>query len=450
MLSKIIADFVLNPAPFTDNALYLAKRSILDSWGAMVIGADTKVVKMAENVLSKGGSCTVIGNGHKVSERDAAFINGISGHELELDDTSSSNLGHPTIAVLPPLLAVAEAEGLSGKRLLEAFLIATEVECKIGRIIAKKLHEKGWHCSSITGVIGVAAGCAYLMELDENQITNAIGIAASMASGVRENFGTHTKSIHIGKCAEDGLRAAIMAKEGFTASKEALEAKEGFIYEYAGIRAEGDEFEQILLSMGKDWDICSPGFTLKRWPSCSSSHRPLDAVIDLIEEHNIKAEDIERIDLNLGISALRELVTPYPKDGEEAKFSVGFQTGLYLTGLDNMPYNYNEETILKPEVQNIIKRTFMNEEEKYNNLPSDMGVGPADVKILLKDNTLYEKTRDFPIGHLTDPISDEGLKEKYMTCVKNILGKEKSESLYEKLIELEKILDVREIIELSY
>ena len=363
-LSEKIARFVASPPPFTEKAVNLAVRSMIDTMGAMVIGSDTSAVKMAEKMAPLEGNCTVIGNGRKVPARDAAFINGISGHELELDDTSSSNLGHPTAAVLPSLLAAGEDRGCSGRKLIEAFLIATEAECKIGRICARKLHEKGWHASSVTGVIGAAAGSAYILGLNEERTRNAIGIAASMASGVRENFGTLTKSIHIGKTAEDGLRAALLAEGGFTSSKAALEGKEGYIFEYAGIRDEERKFDAIIDSMGHDWDICSPGFTLKRYPSCSSTHRPVDALIDIINENDIKADEVERIDIGLSEAALRELVAPYPKDGEEAKFSVGFQTALYLHGMENMPYNYTEEVIREDKILNIIQRTFMHEETK--------------------------------------------------------------------------------------
>ncbi|MGN0735591.1 MAG: MmgE/PrpD family protein [Anaerovoracaceae bacterium] len=449
-LSEKIAHFVINPAPFTDKAVYLAVRSIIDTMGAMVIGSSTSAVEMAEETVPQGGNCTVIGNGRKVLNRDAAFINGISGHELELDDTSSSNLGHPTVAVLPSLLAIGEERGCSGRKLIEAFLVATEVECKIGRICARKLHEKGWHASSITGVIGAAAGSAYVMELDEEKTRNAIGIAASMASGVRDNFGTLTKSIHIGKTAEDGLRAALLAEKGFTSSSTALEGKEGYIFEYAGIRDKSGEFDEIIDSMGHDWDICSPGFTLKRYPSCSSTHRPVDALIDLIDENNIKADDVERIDVGLSESALRELVTPYPKDGEEAKFSVGFQTALHLAGMENMPYNYVAEVIAEIDIQNIIRRTFMYEEEKYNNLPSDMGVGPAFVTIRLRDGRTFSKERKFPVGHLTDPISDEDLKAKFFTCANPILGETKSEKLYENLLNLNGVSNIKETIFMTY
>ena len=159
-LQRMIARFVAEPAPFTQQALYLARRSILDTMGAMIAGSETAAVRQALTV-TEDGCCTVSGRSEKLCGRDAAFVNGISGHELELDDTSSSNLGHPTVAVLPALLAIGEEAGCSGRLLLEGFLIATEVTCKLGRICAKRLHAKGWHCSSVTAGIGAAAGCAY-------------------------------------------------------------------------------------------------------------------------------------------------------------------------------------------------------------------------------------------------------------------------------------------------
>ena len=384
-ISTIIAEFAAEPAEFTEEAIYLAKRSILDTFGAMITGVDTSAVKMA--LVSSGeGNCTLIGgSGEKLTPRDAAFVNGISGHELELDDTSSSNLGHPTAAVLPTVLAVAETEGLSGKKLIEAFLIATEVECKIGRIMAKRLHKRGWHCSSITGVLGAAAGAAYLMGLTREQTVNAIGIAASMASGVRENFGTLTKSVHIGKTAEDGLRAAILARDGFTSSEIALEGKEGYIFEYSGLRDEDGSFEKIMNTMGRDWDICDPGFTIKRWPSCSSCHRPYDAFLDIAGENEFTLSDVEKIEMGLSAASLRELITPDPKDGEEAKFSVGFQIGLYMEGIPNVPANYTKEIIFRPEIQEAIKKSSMYEIDEYNNLPSEAGNGPARVTVTLKN-----------------------------------------------------------------
>lgn len=448
-LSKILSDFVANREDFSDEAVRLAKKSIIDSMGAMITGSKTALAEKAEYMAGRDGSATIVGFGDGYTAKDAAFVNGISGHELELDDTSSSNLGHPTIAVLPALLAVGEETEASGKKILQSFLLATEIECKIGRICAKYLHERGWHASSITGVIGAAAGCGFLLGQPAEKISDSIGIAASMASGIRENFGTATKSIHIGKTAQDGVHSAQLSDAGFNASPSALDGKEGYLFEYSAHRFEefGKDFASTL---GNDWDICSPGFAIKRYPSCSSSHRAVDGLTELIEKHHLKAEDISRITAGLSKPALRELVTPYPENGEEAKFSIGFQTALYLNGIENMPENYTKDIIFKPEIQSLINKTSMYNKEEYDDLPSDMGVGPAFVSIETTDGRIFSKEQIYPVGHLTNPMSDEQIYEKYMKCSRHVIGTENAEVLYEMLFSLEKVRNIREIMKLSY
>lgn len=449
-LSYLIADFIVNPPSFTSEAIYLAKRSILDTIGAMIIGSETETFRMACLAHDILGNCTVLGKGQIAIPGHAAFLNGISGHELELDDTSSSNLGHPSVSVLPALLALCEELHCKGEELLKSYLISTEVTCKIGKICAKQLHEKGWHASSITGVLGAAAGCAYLRNLDREGCAHAIGIAASMASGIRENFGTSTKSMHIGKCAEDGYRAATLAAKGFSSSEISLEGNEGYLYEYAGIRDSMSYSRKIIKSLGKDWDIVYPGFTIKRHPSCSSSHRAVDALMELIQENGITMASIDFINIGLSKTSLRELVCPYPENGDEAKFSIGFQIALFLAGLENHPNNYNKSIIRKPEIQNIIYRTRMYEEEKYNDLPSEKGSGPAHVTIVTKDRKEFSKEREFPIGHKSDPISEKELKDKFLRCVLGVLGDEKARKLYEKLYRLETIEDIQLFLRYTY
>ena len=448
-LSKILADFVADRDDFSEQARYLAKRSIIDSTGAMIAGCRTHCAENAFRLACRGGNATIVGFGRGYIPRDAAFVNGIAGHELELDDTASSNLGHPTIAVLPSVLALGEENECSGEKVLKAFILATEVECKIGRICAKYLHERGWHASSITGVIGAAAGSGYILGQDAEKLMHTIGIAASMASGVRENFGTATKSIHIGKTASDGVYAAQLADAGFDSSPSALDGKEGYLFEYSTKRFEefGDDFAKTL---GNDWDVCSPGFAIKRYPSCSSTHRAVDGLVDIINENGIKAADIKSITCGLSKPAMRELVTPYPKNGEEAKFSIGFQIALYLNGVENMPNNYTEEVIFRPEIQDIINKTSMYNKEDYDDLPSDMGVGPAFDTIETVDGRVLTKEQVFPVGHLTNPMSDEELFQKYMKCTDGNLPRDKAEKIHEMLSDMEKVDDIRKIMELMY
>ena len=357
-LSEAFAHFIQHPVPLGEEEVYLCTRSILDTVGAMVLGSRTGVVEKAARVIPRAGKATLAGIGGGFSARDAAFLNGISGHELELDDTSSSNLGHPTVAVLPALLALGEELNSPGEELIRAFAVATEVECKLGRLCAHALHERGWHASSVTGIVGAAAGAAYLLKLKEKELVNCLGIAASMAAGVRENFGTDTKSLHIGKAAADGLLAACLAREGCTASSSALDGREGYLYEYSGLRFDpfGSDWYKTL---GNRYDVCTPGFAIKQYPSCSSTHRAVDAFVDLAQVHHFQPEDIASIRVELSAAALRELVTPEPRTGDEAKFSVGFQVALYLSGLDNMPDNYTEKIIFRPDIQRIDRKSVV-------------------------------------------------------------------------------------------
>lgn len=269
-LSEAFAHFIQHPVPLGEEEVYLCTRSILDTVGAMVLGSRTGVVEKAARVIPRAGKATLAGIGGGFSARDAAFLNGISGHELELDDTSSSNLGHPTVAVLPALLALGEELNSPGEELIRAFAVATEVECKLGRLCAHALHERGWHASSVTGIVGAAAGAAYLLKLKEKELVNCLGIAASMAAGVRENFGTDTsRSYRQGGCG--WTSGGLSGREGCTASSSALDGREGYLYEYSGLRFDpfGSDWYKTL---GNRYDVCTPGFAIKQYPSCSSTH----------------------------------------------------------------------------------------------------------------------------------------------------------------------------------
>ena len=447
-LIEIFAGFICENRPLPFQAAYLCKRSILDTVGAMVLGGQTPMARQAAQVMGAPGGATAVGFGRTYAARDAAFLNGVSGHELELDDTSSSNLGHPTVAVLPTVLALGEELGSSGEEVLSAFAVATEVECKLGRICARSLHERGWHASSVTGVVGAAAGAAKLLGLDFQHTCWALGLAASMASGVRENFGTAAKSVHIGKTAADGVTAALLAREGVNASLSALDGREGYLYEYTGKRF-GPFGEEFAATLGADYDVCSPGFAIKQYPSCSSTHRAVDAFVDTVRENGVTAAQLEKAEFGLSAAALRELVTPDPKTGDEAKFSIGFQAALYLLGMDNMPANYREEVIFRPEVQDIIHRVSMYEEPRYNDLPVDMGVGPAFLRLTLKDGRVLTRERIYPVGHLTDPIPEAALREKFMKCTLSVLGGEKAGALYDALMALELQPDIRDVMALT-
>ena len=172
--------------------------------------------------------------------------------------------------------------------------------------------------------------------------------------------------------------------------------------------------------------------------------------MDLIESNSLKACDIKKITVGMSKPAMRELVTPYPENGEEAKFSIGFQIGLYLNGIENMPENYTKDIIYKPEVQDIIQKTSMYNKTDYDDLPSDMGVGPALVTIETTDGRTISKEQIYPVGHLTNPMSDRQIYEKYLKCSESIIGKENADALYDLLFALENVENMQIVTKLTY
>ena len=445
-LQEKLSAFLVRPPAVDSELLVLCKRAIADCMGAIIKGSHTSLSKSMLN-LCQNGSVSVAGHRKTLSARDAAMVGGIAGHVLELDDTCSSNMGHPTVAVLPAILAVAEEENSTGLDVLMAFLLATEIECKIGRLCARTIHKKGWHATSVLGVFGAAAGAGLIMGLNEGQLSAALGIAASFASGVRDNFSSPVKALHIGKVNADGVYAAMLARAGISSALTAIDGNEGFLRLYAG-----DGFilpdDEFYASLGNPFDIAKPGFTIKKHPSCSSTHRAIDGFADLYQKNNFAAEDIVALKFGLSASAIQELVTPIPKNGDEAKFSIGFQAALMLHGEKNIPENYTEQCIFRPEIQNIINRTSIFHETSFDNLPSDMGVGPASITVILKDGTQLEHERQWPAGHLLDPMPLDDLREKYLGCAGDVLGMEKAVASFDSIMELETLESIKHLTSL--
>ena len=442
-----LVSFVEKESTVTNGLADLAQVAIADCLGAIIKGSQTPLSRTIAATASGSGCATVAGFGKNYSMRDAAMINGVSGHVLELDDTCSSNLGHPTVAVLPALMAAGESFDSSGMEFVRAFILATEIECKIGRLCARSIHKKGWHATSVIGVFGAAIGAGIMMKLNRAQLEASLGIAASFASGIRENFGSPVKPIHVGKVNQDGVYAALLAQNGITASLTAIEGKEGFLPLYAteGFSNPHDEFTKTL---GNPYDITFPGFAVKQHPSCSSSHRAIDGFFDIVKKYGISKENIQSVSIGLSTSALRELVTPHPRNGNEAKFSIGFQIALMLLGYKNMPEQYTAEFIFKPEVQDFIQRVDSYHEPAFDNLPADMGVGPADVTVVLDNGNRYEHRREWPVGHLRDPIPPDMLKEKFMNCSEEALGRSKAEELFGLVLNLRNVANLKDITKL--
>ena len=283
-ITEKIAQFVVGTGfeNIPGEGVDLSKRAIVDTVACMLAGVPEPVSQTVIRLVRMEG-CNpvsgVIGSGVKTSPLNAALANGVLGHALDFDDDNDSLRGHPSVVILPAIFALAEERKKSGKDVVAAYAVGFEVEAKVGRGVNIEHYERGWHSTSTLGTFGAAAASAKLLDLDVSRTRMALGISASLTSGIRVNFGTMTKSLHVGQAAHNGLLAAKLAQEGFTAHPSVLEAEQGFCDLFCG--RENCNWERITENIGNPFDLISPGIIPKLYPSCSLTHPALDIIMEL-------------------------------------------------------------------------------------------------------------------------------------------------------------------------
>src|SRR4051812_8769127 len=286
-------------ADLPHEAVHWAKAAILDTVGVTLAGAAEPCTQIVARVLAAGtgagsGECLIFGTDRRAAPLDAALVNGTAAHALDFDDVSNSMGGHPSAPIVPALFAAGEILDSTGREFIAAYVAGFETETRIGRGVNLHHYEKGWHPTATLGVFGAAAACSHLMGLDRAKTAQALAIASSLASGIKANFGTMTKPLHVGRTARSGLFAAMLAREGFTANDAALEHRQGFLYVFNG--AGNFDAEKILADWGRPYDLVSPGIGIKMHPCCGSTHPPVDAMLMLRAEHDIVPDKVARIE----------------------------------------------------------------------------------------------------------------------------------------------------------
>ncbi len=272
---------------------------------------------------SAAGPCTILGHSVRADPATAALVNGAAGHALDLDDTHPDIASHVTAAVLPAVLALAEARDSSGAELLEAFIAGVEFACALGRAVNPSHYDAGWHSASTVGVFGAAAGCAHLLGLDAARRSAAIGLAGAQAGGVKASFGTMAKHVQVGRAARDGLMSAVWAEAGLTAAADVIGDPQGFAALFAGRSSE------VTPRPGAIEDTI-----FKYHAACHSTHGAIDGVRGLMAEHGLEPADVEHVEVLTAPITL--LVCPFdtPRTGLEAKFSLPATVDMAIKGAD--------------------------------------------------------------------------------------------------------------------
>lgn len=427
---------------FPADAVDWAKVAITDAVGCALAGVAEDAAKIALGVSRAanpgGGQCTVLGTPEHLSSFDAAFVNGVTAHALDFDDTSKSMAGHPTVVILPAILALGEELGVSGREILAAYVTGLETATRIARGINFRHYEKGWHPTATIGIFGATAACGRLLKLDTARMSRALGIAVSLSSGVKSNFGSQTKPLHAGAASRNGLLAARLAEQNFTASPDAFEHPQGFLTVFNG---DGEfDTDRILADWGQPLDLLNPGISIKKYPCVYSIHAAIDCAISLRTEHLFSGENIKQVVVTMHKRRLLPHVQRPADSVLNAKFSLayGIARGLVdgrvsMEHFEGLAY---QDPAVHAVMDRIITQTHDDDTRDY----------AASVLVELNDGRSFTRTIEVPLGSgPKSPLPEAMLKAKFEDCACRVLTSAQADRLYALLRRLESVPDIRSV-----
>ena len=421
-------------ADLTPAAVDAALRGIVDTVGCIVAGADTELGRtMRRHCETEIGPCRVWPDA-RTSMRAAALANGAMGHAHDVDDSSETMRGHPSVPVIPALLAIADATPRSGRELVAAYVIGIEIEGKIGRATITSHPERGWHTTLTLGTLGATAAAANLLRMPEDQIRNALGIAVSMCSGVRVNFGTQTKPLHAGIAAQNGIMATQLASLGVQASGIAIEGYQGFFDAFAGY--EGTNAHLAVNAIGEPFEVIDGGLDFKRYPSCSLSHPPLDIILDAIADGSIDPHDIAEVRCGVGYRLHTNMPYDRPQSGLQGKFSMHYCIAAALRYGRCWFEQFTDEAVADPGVRallNKVKVYIHPDLQGVESLANDF----SDIEVIHGSGRRFHRRLHKSKGHPSNPFTWDEHREKFLRCTAPTLGPRQSEELWQRVRHLD-------------
>ena len=365
----------------------------------------------------------------------AALANGTLGHALDFDDVTRHLRGHPSVPVAPVVLALGEAMGASGAEVITAFVVGVEVEAKIGKAMTSAHARRGWHPTATIGTLGAAAAAANLLGLTPPQVRMALGIAASKAAGLRQNFGTMTKPLHAGEAARNGVEAAQLAQRGFTADAQILDARFGFFSTFVG----AGEFvpETVLQDFGTPYEIVSPGIGVKPYPACRQTHRGIDAMLDLVHTHRLQPDEVSEIRCEISARMQDFLIYHRPRTGLEGKFSMEYCLAAALLHGRMGLAQFADASVQDARVQDLLQKVRLIHPDKDS--PDWDTMLPDIVEVVLRDGRRFQQRVDIPKGDPELPLTWEELVAKFQDCAAVVLPTEQVQEAVQHIARLEEL-----------
>lgn len=438
----------IDDAALTPLAVSQAKMCLLDAVGVTLAGAVERapqILLRTPGVATAPGPCLVFGTDVRTSALDATLVNGTSAHALDYDDFSSIMGGHHTVPLMPALLALGEERALSGRDILVSYVAGVEVQIRMARALGFHHYDKGWHPTATIGTFGAAAAVAHLLRLDVAQTATALAIAASLASGLKANFGTMVKPFHAGHCGRNGLFAALLAQRGFDANEFALEHHQGFLNVFNG--AGTFDAEKMFLDWAAPLEIESETIALKQFPCCGSTHPAIAMMLRLVREEGVRATDVAAIEVLPHSRRLRHTDNAWPQSSLEAKFSVQYATArALLDGVVRLRH-FEGGAHEEPEIRSLLQIT---QARPHPGMADDAEEQwGAEVTVTLRNGKCLSRRIDQLVGRGgKSAMTRDEMWEKFEDCAERALPRERLPQVFKMLNELESIGDVNDLTRL--
>jgi 2-methylcitrate dehydratase PrpD len=437
-LQQLIASVTRTPVPV--GALEAARMGILDCAGCIVGGASTPAAqKMLALATEQGGvaAAAVLGTNVRLPPTLAALCNGVAGHVLDYDDMSATFIGHPSVVLVPAILALAEQEQASGQRIIEAYVLGFEVDTWFGRIMIPHHYDAGWHATSSLGVFGAAAAASRLLRLDPDATLNALAIAASCAGGLRANFGSMTKSLHAGTAAEAGVRTALLSARGFTANAAVFDGPGGFFEAY-GINSAPKAAPAGL-------EIEASGIGIKPYACCGAGVSVIDAALDARSAGGFAAADIASVDCI--VSPMARRIMPYDgtEHGLQAKYCLAYCAAVALIDGKGGLAQFEDARVTRSDVQDLLRRVRVSTNPR---MASGAGLFGIQLSVKLRDGSERRASLEVPRGHPQRQLDAEQLALKFVECAGPLVGADRAREAASLLERLESLPSIKPVIDL--
>ncbi|MDR3529679.1 MAG: MmgE/PrpD family protein [Rhodopila sp.] len=447
-LARQIAERIhaLRYEDITPAALDWTASAFVDTVGVTLAGIredGPQILLRVPGIAAAPGPALIMGTSRRTSVLDAALVNGVASHALDYDDVAGSMGGHPSAMLVPALIPLAEMLGSSGRDLTLAYVAGFETECRIARGVHHHHYDKGWHPTATLGIFGTVAGAACLLRLPVEQIAIALGMAASFAAGLKANFGTMTKPLHVGHGIRDGLFAALMAREGFTANPGAFEDRQGFLDVFNGpgtyetARILDDWYDPFECGGAGD-----PG--LKPYPCCGSTHPSINRMIELARHHDLRPDRIAHIMVMPHARRLPHTNNPDPRTPLAAKFSIQYCVARALADRSVKLCHFEGNAHFDPTVRGLMQRM---EVKPHPDMPEDWG---TEVIVETTDGARFaSRLDDYPSrGPAGDPMTHAELWAKFADCAERSLPRASLSAVFDTLMGIASLSSVHQLTSL--